>query len=416
MFGDASKLVYNIGHTRGRQLSVGRDRQSTDAKAVRKNRAAISVSTEKLSDIVGKIYDCVVEPAKWEEVLAVLCSELSFVSSVIGVQRFPGAQAICQYSAGVDPDWLARMPDFAPDIVEMWGGLEQFQSHPLGEPFVNSWCVDPAVTRTNRFANEWRKHGVVDGMAVFIAKDETLLASLGFNRHELAVPIRQEDVDAIRLLAPHFQRAVTISNLFDMKSIEAATFGSALDSFAFGILLVDQLLSIVHANKAAADILNSGDLFRSDKGRLEIPDSAANAALERAVRQAACDEAGMGPMGIGIPTRRKDKPHVIHVLPLRKGTMRGGLVQRASAALFIAPAASPPRMPIDALSLLYDLTPAEVRIFEMISSGATQSTISRSLGIAPSTVKTHVLHLFEKTGCARQADLLKLAATLSRPG
>jgi malonate-semialdehyde dehydrogenase (acetylating)/methylmalonate-semialdehyde dehydrogenase len=31
------------------------------------------------------------------------------------------------------------------------------------------------------------------------------------------------------------------------------------------------------------------------------------------------------------------------------------------------------------------------------------------------TVKTHVLHLFEKTGCMRQAELLKLAASLSGP-
>lgn len=48
----------------------------------------------------------------------------------------------------------------------------------------------------------------------------------------------------MRLLAPHFQRAVTISNLFDKKRIEVATFGSALDSFALGIVLVDDLLGI----------------------------------------------------------------------------------------------------------------------------------------------------------------------------
>jgi DNA-binding CsgD family transcriptional regulator len=95
--------------------------------------------------------------------------------------------------------------------------------------------------------------------------------------------------------------------------------------------------------------------------------------------------------------------------------MRGSLGQRASAVLFIAPAASPPQLPIDALAMIYDLTPAEARIFEMISAGSTQTTIARTLGIAPSTVKTHVLHLFEKTGCTRQADLLKLAASVTAP-
>jgi DNA-binding CsgD family transcriptional regulator len=103
------------------------------------------------------------------------------------------------------------------------------------------------------------------------------------------------------------------------------------------------------------------------------------------------------------------------VLPLRRGEIRPGLVQRAAAALFIAPTASAPRLPTDALVLLYDLTPAEARIFELICDGRTQADIAALLGIAPSTVKTHLLRVFEKIGCRRQVDLVKLAASFSLP-
>jgi DNA-binding CsgD family transcriptional regulator len=72
-------------------------------------------------------------------------------------------------------------------------------------------------------------------------------------------------------------------------------------------------------------------------------------------------------------------------------------------------------MPSDAMALLYDLTPAETRIFELLTTGMTQAAIGDALGIAASTVKTHVLHLFEKTGCQRQVDLMKPATTLSSP-
>ena len=73
-------------------------------------------------------------------------------------------------------------------------------------------------------------------------------------------------------------------------------------------------------------------------------------------------------------------------------------------------------MPMDALALLYNLTPAEVRVFEMVCAGRTQANIAAESELARSTVKSHLQHVFEKTGCRRQVDLVKLAASLSRPG
>jgi DNA-binding CsgD family transcriptional regulator len=120
--------------------------------------------------------------------------------------------------------------------------------------------------------------------------------------------------------------------------------------------------------------------------------------------------------GIGIPTRLSDgEPCVIHVLPLKRGELRRGLAPRATAAVFVTPANALPTMPRDALALLYDLTPAEARVFELICAGDTQTEIGQTLGIARSTVKTHLLRVFEKTGCGRQVDLETLAASLSLP-
>jgi DNA-binding CsgD family transcriptional regulator len=69
----------------------------------------------------------------------------------------------------------------------------------------------------------------------------------------------------------------------------------------------------------------------------------------------------------------------------------------------------------DALALLYDLTPAETRVFQLLAGGKTQAAVAAQLGIASSTVKTHLLKVFEKTGISRQAELVRLAASLSLP-
>ena len=77
------------------------------------------------------------------------------------------------------------------------------------------------------------------------------------------------------------------------------------------------------------------------------------------------------------------------------------------------PLAEPMPMLAQALALLYDLTPAEVRVFESVVAGATPAEIAARLGLAPSTVKTHLLRVFDKTGCRRQADLVRLASSLT---
>jgi DNA-binding CsgD family transcriptional regulator len=64
---------------------------------------------------------------------------------------------------------------------------------------------------------------------------------------------------------------------------------------------------------------------------------------------------------------------------------------------------------------LYDLTPAETRIVGYLVDGLNMSEIAVRLGVAPSTVKTHVLRIYEKTGTHRQAELAALMRSISVP-
>ncbi len=388
----------------------------------RQAREPIACSAEKLSEFIGDIYDCALDPGKWEQVLASLNRELSFACSVLGfVPLHPGAMVI-NMSAGYDPEWIDAVGGadgeiYKAESLRLWGGVKWLREFPLDEPFVKSQSADWQMRDTNRYYREILKpRGIIDTIAIMLAREPQFLGYSAFSRHLSAGEVTESEVNALRLLGPHLRRAVTISNLFDMKAIEAATFSSVLDTFAFGVVLVDPQLGIVHANPVASAMLAARDPIESQHGMLAIRELAANDALERAIRLASEDETAMGSRGIGIPARlRTGDACVIHVLPVKRGEMRRGLSQRATAVLFVAPAATPAQMPSDALALLYDLTPAEKRICELIADGQPQSAIATTLGIARSTVKTHVLRIFEKTGCKRQADLMKLVGGLRLP-
>ncbi|MGZ3349601.1 MAG: helix-turn-helix domain-containing protein, partial [Xanthobacteraceae bacterium] len=63
----------------------------------------------------------------------------------------------------------------------------------------------------------------------------------------------------------------------------------------------------------------------------------------------------------------------------------------------------------------FELTPAELRVLlGIVEVGGVPET-AENLGVAETTVKTHLHRVFAKTGASRQADLVKLAAGFSNP-
>ena len=373
------------------------------------------LAAETLSDLIGSIYDCAVDPGLWPTTLTGLRQALDFKNAALTLMALPSGDTLLSVIDGVDPPWLDRMLGYSADVVEQWGGAEKLQALPLNEPAVLSWVNDRANWAGNRYFVEWAvPQGIIDVMAIGLSRDTQMLGSIGMGRHGSAGAIGEREVDATRLLIPHLQRAVAISRLLELRSVVAQTFKSALDALPTAVVLVDADLRIVDANNVGQALLDSGDLIRSDRGRLVATSPTAAAALAPAVRQAGENESEIGRRGFGIPARRADgAPCVLHVLPLQRGALRPGLAPNAAAAIFIAPAASPKLAPSEALAALFDLTAAEVRVLSLLAAGMTLSAAARELGVRSSTVRTHLLRLFAKTGTHRQTDLIRLTTSLT---
>ena len=377
------------------------------------------VSVEKFSDLIGAIYDCVIAPEHWTEVLNEIRTEFGFATAVLSAYSLTNMRIGVNAASGTDPVQTMTQTsiEYAADIVELWGGVERIRQYPLGEPIIRSQAVPQEIVFSNRYHQEWAlPKGLFDAVGVALVREKTMIGNATFSQHQSGGAIDDAQVSGLRVLAPHIRRAVIISNLFDMKTVEAATFAATVETLTVGVVLADEHSKIVHTNAAAEAMLAAGDPIVVRDGRIAVQSTTTTSSLQSAIAQAAKDEAALGQKGIGIPIPRPSgDPLVIHVLPLRRSHMRSGLIQRAAAALFVASASGPPQLPHDALIQLYDLTPAEIRIFELICEGQTRDAISTLLGISISTVKSHLIHVFEKTGCRRQVDLVRLAKSLTFP-
>jgi len=187
-----------------------------------------------------------------------------------------------------------------------------------------------------------------------------------------------------------------------------------LDNLSMSVFLVDTEGRIVHANAAAHLVLAERDILCSAAGRLAACDAQANRHLQDAL---AAGHSGNVPAanGIALPLTAHDGTrYVARILQLAAGTRRrSGMDYPATAVVFVNAAVVDARSLPDILAKAFRLTPTELRILFLIIDGGSVREVAEALGIAASTVKTHLSRVFEKTGTSRQADLVKVAAGFS---
>jgi DNA-binding CsgD family transcriptional regulator len=154
-------------------------------------------------------------------------------------------------------------------------------------------------------------------------------------------------------------------------------------------------------------------VLHSSGGRLAASNREMGRILLDLFATAGASDATIG--GIALPlTARNGERYVAHVLPLASGARRRAVAAYAAvAAVFVHRAALETPSTPEVIARAYGLTPAELRVLLAVVEVGGVPEVAEALGVADTTVKTHLGHLYEKTGATRQADLVKLVAGFS---
>ncbi len=108
--------------------------------------------------------------------------------------------------------------------------------------------------------------------------------------------------------------------------------------------------------------------------------------------------------------------YVAHVLPLTSGArQRAGSSHAATAVVVVHKAALETKSAPEAMIAAYKLTLMELRVLLAIVDVGGAPAVAEMLGIAVSTVRSHLKRVYEKTGVSRQVELVKLVAGFSSP-
>jgi DNA-binding CsgD family transcriptional regulator len=373
------------------------------------------LSPVAFSDLVGAIYDCALDPGLWPGALGSLRRAYRFRNANLALIDLTATAGHVQVASGIEEPWLSRMELYSEDVIEMWGGQSAIDRFDVEEPYVLTRVNPGATTGRNRYFAEWGEpQGLIDTLAAILARDAAGFGNVAFGRHRDDGPITDDDVDSVRLILPHIRRAVAISRTLEIKQVTAATFEAVVQKLSAAVILVDAAGRLIYANAAGEAQLRQADPLELRAGRIAARVIAGQKALTGAL--AALDNGSRARKGFDIPLRGRDgRIFALHVLPLRVDGIRGAVAPNAAAAIFVTPRI-PRREPrAELLAAVFGLTRAESRVFELAAAGIPPNAMASELGIGVSTVRTHLLRLFDKTGVRRQAELAALSATFDAP-
>jgi DNA-binding CsgD family transcriptional regulator len=212
-------------------------------------------------------------------------------------------------------------------------------------------------------------------------------------------PFSEENIDFARLITPHIRRAVEISGLLKYHPVIEGTLRSVLDRLAAAAVIIAPDRTIRFCNERAETEFRQGSFVRNVKGRLvawhpEVARLLATLPDKMSRRQHGRDLVAVDGEGRRLHVtwakldRAADETDAPHLVLLR-------------------PPDPDLRTPLAAAAELFDLTAAETQTLAQILEGRSLDEASAVLGVARSTVKTHLDAVFTKSGTHRQPDLVR---------
>lgn len=180
----------------------------------------------------------------------------------------------------------------------------------------------------------------------------------------------------------------------------------AIDALPVGMAIVSEDMNVMHMNTYARDILNHNRGLDCTNNRLSARDRNLDEKLRKLVAAAAAKaragiEDGSDAMFIKAPMIR-DQVEVI-ATPVAARQNDG---ESTSVILYLFDASLERHVSHDVLTRLYGLTQTEGKLVQLLVGGATLDEAAERLEISVNTARTHLKHVFHKTGINRQAELV----------
>jgi hypothetical protein len=153
-----------------------------------------NLPSSPISDLIGSIYDCALDPSRWERTLADVMHSLDCHMLALALADLRHHRFLLNKTVGIEPHQMEQLSKHLPEINATLG--KALASLPLlDEPLVISRYYTPVDIETSPHFQEFVKpNGMVDIMQLFLMHTPMHHAGLGVCRHERQGIITEREI------------------------------------------------------------------------------------------------------------------------------------------------------------------------------------------------------------------------------
>lgn len=376
------------------------------------------ISLEQYNAIVNAIYEAPLSD-DWESVVELLSSSMGCIHThIFGYDTVRNKQLSLSGSM-YDPAMLETYNAYYHEKNAWIPGVARAE---IGKAsYSEAYCSTEELKETE-FFNDWIRpqEEIGGGGGIVLFNDGDRFIIIGGNiRFKDRDEKEKQWIDLLDLLAPHFQRSFRAYRALSEFRLTSRTYSEALDHVGYAVTLLKSDGRLFHQNVQADKLFRTGSLFYLDGFRIfRAFDTRASETILQTVAAIKAGSLSALPDVFVIREKDNEAAHVAMILPLSAAPESGSALldfdrgELPVAMLIVKDPAKENKPPVQVLSSLYGLTPAESALAVAIADGVSLRTYADAGCVTIHTVRNQLMAIFGKTGTSRQAELVGLLARL----
>jgi DNA-binding CsgD family transcriptional regulator len=357
---------------------------------------------------VSQLYAAALARDDWSSVLAQVRDAFTSHHVILATHDFGSGRVPFFASVGIEEQHCARVLS-----EEAWQmASPYFGAVPLDAALPRGALVSDGDFVRSEFYNEiLRPARGFHGVGALLRGPGPLMTSINICRPAYAGAYDAPDAAALQTLLPHIAMALEVRARMTAASDRSRSLEGLLDRFAVAALVSDPAARPGFLNARAETLLAAADGLALSPDGLVAATPALTHELRDGIARVATSNGDGRIAAIRLRLQRPSRRPALRVTLTPAGRLDPD--GAGSVAVLVSEPDAPPLIDKEALADAFHLTRREADVACLLASGADMSAIAAALDLGIGTVRSHLKHVFQKTGTASQAALVALARDFS---